>query len=238
MKHTSHLPKLIFQGALTVLLVCSAGALALDPDATGSLSMTYHEKNGTRKTSSDFSIIRDKGGYTVSVRSTRDKEPVKEELLCDSAWATLQWHYWCGNNTDIVSKRCGDTLVLAGVQQGKSVMKKLYIDGHPWYQLITMGMQTVSADSAGKSKFWAICLDGPAKLQVAPFNVVAITTGSQPGNPGISCRRVHIRIAGVFNRCWDGYYFIRVDNGGFVYYEGYRLGSKKPMGTIDVVPKG
>jgi hypothetical protein len=118
---------------------------------------------------------------------------------------------------------------------GKQVSKILSIDGNPWYQLVTMAMQTIAADSAIKAKYWAVSIEGLAVLKAVPFRVAAIVNTPLPGRPELLCRRVQARLDGIFGRFWDGYYFIRSDNGSFVHYEGYRLGSKGIYGTIDIL---
>jgi hypothetical protein len=234
MNHISSMPIHIFSRAISGMFACFAVAWSITSLACP-LSMTYQEVDRGVEKIANFSIVRDQTGYSVAILSTQGKEQTREELLCDSTWNTLRWHYRSDNNTDIVFKRCGDSIVLTGILRGKPVSKILGIDEHPWYQLITLGMRAVSADSAKDVKFWAVSIDGPVVLKAVPFRVVAITDTSLPGHPEIWCRCAQVKLDGVFGRLWNGYYYIRSDNGRFVHYEGYRLGSKKPAGTIDVV---
>lgn len=218
-----------------VLFACITGAGSITAAPTGPLRMTYREIDRGVEKVADFSIVRDQTGYDISIRSTQGTERMREELCCDSAWRTTQWHYRADDNTDIVFKRSADSIVLNGILRGKPVSKILRIDTHPWYQVVTMGMQTIAVDSAQGAKYWAVSIDVPAVLKAVPFRVVAIADTSLPGHLEIQCRRVQVKLDGVFGRLWDGFYFIRSDNGRFVYYEGYRFGSKKPTGTIDII---
>ncbi len=234
MKHFSSMPMKHFPPAV-VLLACITGAGSITVALTGPLCMTYREIDRGVEKVADFSIVRDQTGYDISIRSTQGTERMREELRCDSVWRTTRWHYRSDNNTDIVFKRFADSIALNGILRGKPVSKILRIDAHPWYQVVTMGMQAIAADSAQGAKFWAVSIDGPAVLKAAPFRVVTIADTSLPGHPKIQCRRVQVKLDGVFGRLWDGFYFIRSDNGRFVHYEGYRFGSKKPTGTIDIM---
>jgi hypothetical protein len=234
MNHISSMPIKFFFRAISGMFACIAVAWAVTPPA-GPHSMTYREFDRGIEKIACFSIVRDQTGYSVSILSTQGKEQTREELFCDSTWRTLRWHYRSDNNTDIDFKRCGESIVLTGILRGKPVSKNLGIDKHPWYQLVTLGMAAVSADSAAGVKFWAVSIDGPAILKAVPFRVAAITDTSLPGHPEIRCRCVQVKLDGILGRFWNGYYYIRSDNSRFVHYEGYRLGSKKPAGTIDVV---
>jgi hypothetical protein len=235
MNHIFIMRKRMIPGALAAVFTCIACAWPVTPLATGQRFMTYREFDRGDQKTANFSIVATRTGDSISIQTIKGKEHIGEELLCDAAWRTTWWHYCSNDNTDLVSRRRGDSILLNGRLKGKPVSKVLAIDTHPWYQLVTMGMQTIAADSAAGSKYWAVSIEGLAVLKAAPFKVVAIVDTVLPGHPEISCRRVQAKIDGFFGRFWDGYYFIRRDNGRFIHFEGYRTGSKKSSGTIDVV---
>jgi hypothetical protein len=198
-------------------------------------AMTYHEiDRGVEKTAR-FTIVRDRAGFHVFIVTTTGKAQIREELLCDSAWRTSWWRFQGSDSTTITSQRSGNVISLEGVLHGRPVSRKLSIDAHPWYQLVTMGMEIIAADSAANAEYWAVSIEGIAELKAAPFRVAGIADTSLPGHPEIHCRRVRVRLAGLFGRFWEGSYFVRLDNGRFIHFEGVRFGSKNPAGTIDVV---
>ena len=203
--------------------------------AADTTSFTYKELNRGVLSMADFSVVRNRDGNTISVSSTKGKERIRQELLCDSTFATLQLRYQSDLNTQILFRRNADRIELAGSLRGKQVKKTLKIDSHPWYQIVPLGLQTVSRDSAGRSKFWAVSVEKPVALKAVCFRVAEIADALLPGRREIACRRFHLKIEGLLTQIWVGDYFIGREDHAFVYYQGYSFGSKKPTETIEVV---
>lgn len=222
--------KIILPILALLVAVGRTSAYPLVPQA-----MTYHEIDRGLEKTARFTITSDKSGFHVSIVTTTDKAQIREELLCDSAWRTYWWHYRGSDHTDIIAERRGNGIDLSGTLQGKPVSRKLSIDAHPWYQLVTMGMETIAADSAAGAEYWAVSIEGIAELKAAAFRVAGIADTCLPGHPEVRCRRVKVRLSGLFGRFWEGSYFMRLDNGRFIHFQGIRFGSKNPAGTIDVV---
>ena len=193
----------------------------------------YNEVDRGVASRADFSVARVKNGYAISVQSTKDSGGSKQELLCDSTFATFSWHYQSAPGTDISFLRNADRIEVSGVFKGKRVRKDLTIDTHSWYQVVPLGLQTVSRDDAGRLKFWAVSLEEPARLKAVCFLVTKTDTASMPGKPEVACRRFHVKIEGLPACIWAGEYFIRRKDNVFVYYQGFLYGAKKPTGTIE-----
>jgi hypothetical protein len=198
-------------------------------------TFTYKEVDRGVPTTSDFSVVSSGGGYQISVSATKGKARSRQDIVCDSTYATLQFRYQSDPNTDISFRRNADHIELIGALPGNQVKKVLTIDNHPWYQVVPLGLQTVSRDSGGRSKFWAVSVEQPAELKAVCFSIAGIASAPQPGRPEIACRRFHMKIEGLFTQIWVGDYFIRREDHVFVCFQGYSFGSKKPTGTIDVV---
>lgn len=198
---------------------------------------TYKEIDRGTASRADFTVARVKNGYTISVQSTKDSGGSKQELICDSTFATLSWHYKSASGTDISFLRNADRIALSGVFKGKQVRKDLTIDTRPWYQIVPLGLQTVSGDGAGSIKFWAVSLEEPARLKAVCFLVTNTDTASMPGRPEVACRCFHVKIEGLLTCIWAGEYFIRCKDNVFVYYQGFLYAAKKPSGTIEAVPR-
>jgi hypothetical protein len=196
---------------------------------------TYKELSHGVVSLADFSVVRNRDEYHISVNSTKGNERITQDLLCDSTFSTLWWHYQSDQNTDISFRRNGDRIELSGDLLGKQVKKSLTIDSHPWYQIVPLGLQTVSRDSAGRSKFWAVSVEKPVALKAACFRVAEIADAPLPGRREIACRRFHLKIEGLLTQIWVGDYFVGREDHAFVYYQGYSFGSKKPTETIEVV---
>jgi hypothetical protein len=233
MKHFLKMPPKKICLAMVGVLLSFCGIQAAVPAPR---TISFRETEGGVEKTAWYVINRNQTGYSISITTNKGNEQILEELHCDSAWRTSWWHYRsAGSSTDLTAKRSGDSIGLSGFLRGKPVTKTLCIDGSPWYQLVTMAMQTIAADSAIKARYWAVSIEGLAVLKAVPFRVATIIDTPLPGHPEIVCRRVQARLDGIFGRFWDGYYFVRSDNGSFVHYEGYRLGSKGTYGTIDIM---
>ena len=215
--------------AALLALCVSAACTAETP------TFTYKELNHGVASTADLTVVRSRDGYRVSICSTKGSERARQELLCDSTFATRQWHYQADPGTDIALRRNGGKIELSGTLHGKPVTKTLTIDSHPWYQIIPLGLQTVSQDSVGRSKFWAVSLEEPAVLKAGCFCVEGIANAPLPGHPETACRRFRVKIAGLLTQVWVGEYFLRQDDHTFVYFQGYSFGAKKPTGTIEAL---
>jgi hypothetical protein len=202
------------------------------PDTT---AFTFKEMDRGVRSTLEYMVIRTPEGYHITGNSTNDKERAVQELFCDSTYATLQWHYTTDLHTDISFQRKGNSIELTGLLRGTQVKKKLKIDSRPWYQIVPLGLQTLSQDSSGRSKFWAVSLKEPAVLKAVCFYVADVTYAPLPGHPEIACRCFHLKIQGVPSAFWVGDYFLRKADNVFIYYEGHSFTSKKPVGTIDVI---
>jgi len=213
---------------VTLLLTCLSSIRAQD-----TASFTYKELNRGVLSVADFLVVHDRGGYAISVSLTKNKERIRQELVCDSTFATIRWSYVSDANTDISFRRIADRIEVRGTFQGKAEKKDLSIDNHPWYQIVPLGLQTVSRDSSGRSKLWAVSLQEPAVLKAVCFCVVGTTNASLPGHPEIACQCFHMKIEGLPSGIWGGDYFIRQSDHVFLYFEGHLFGSKKPTGTIE-----
>ena len=210
---------------LCILALCSANTT----------SFTYKEQNNGVICNTHFIVSANHEGYTVSASSTNDKEQIRQEIVCDSTFATLQWHYQSNLSTNISFQRFGNRIEVQGIFHGRPEKKVLEIEGHPWYQIIPLGLQTVLKDSSGRSKLWAISLQKPAILKPVCFRITESADGHLPGHPEIACHYFHVKIEGLSVRIWFGDYFLRQDNHAFLYYEGHLFGSKKPTETIECV---
>ena len=211
-----------------LLLACISRIFAQD-----STTFSYRELNRGVLSTSDFNVVRSSNGYIILVSSSKDSEQFRQELVCDSTFATQTWHYQSNVNTDISFRRIADRIEVRGTFQGKPEKKELSIDSHPWYQIVPLGLQTVSRDSSGRSKLWAVSLQEPAVLKAVCFCVMGTTNASLPGHPEIACQCFHMKIEGLPSGIWGGDYFIRQSDHVFVYFEGHLFGSKKPTGTIE-----
>lgn len=218
-------------GAYAALYILCLSAVCMADTAT----FTYKELNRGVLSTADFFVVRTPQGYHISICSTKGKERNWQDMVCDSTFATLQWRYRSDQNTEVFFQRNADSIELVGTLRGKPVAKKLTIDNRPWYQVVPLGLQTVSRDSAGQSKFWAVSLEKPAVLKAVCFRVVGTVNAALPGHPEISCRCFHMKIEGLLTQIWKGDYFIRQDGHTFMYYQGYSFGSKKPTGTIEAM---
>jgi len=198
-------------------------------------SFTYKEQNKGVICLTHFIVFANNDDYTILASSTDDKVQIRQEIVCDSTFATLQWHFQSNLNTDISCKRLGDRIELQGIFHGRPEKKVLEIDGHPWYQIIPLGLQAASKDSTGRSKFWAISLQKPAMLKPVGFRITESAKGFLPGYPEIACKCFHVKIEGLSARIWSGDYFLRQDDHAFLYYEGHMFGSKKPTETIESI---
>jgi hypothetical protein len=196
-------------------------------------SFTYKEKKNGVLCSTNFNVSTNHDGYTILISSANDKERIRQEIACDSTFATLQWHYQSNLNTDIFFQRFGDHIEGHGIFHGNQEKKILAIDGHPWYQIIPLGVQAASRDSSGRSKLWAISLQKPAILKAVCFRITGSANVFLPDHPEIACRCFHVKIEGLSARIWAGDYFFRRDDHVFLYYEGHLFGSKKPTETIE-----
>src|SRR5271157_1250794 len=85
---------------VTLLLTCLSSIRAQD-----TASFTYKELNRGVLSVADFLVVRDCGGYAISVSLTRGKERIRQELVCDSTFATIWWRYVSDANTDISFRR-------------------------------------------------------------------------------------------------------------------------------------
>jgi len=213
-----------------LLVLCLSGVCMAD-----TATFTYKEVERGVPATSDFSVVREGHGYHISVSAIKGKARSRQDIICDSTYATLELRYQSDLNTDISFRRNADRIELTGALRGKRIKKTLTIDNHPWYQVVPLGLQTASRDSAGRSKFWAVSIEQPAELKAVRFCVAGIDSASQPGHPEIACRRFHMKIEGLLTQIWVGDYFMRQDDHAFVYFQGYSFGSKKPTGTIEVV---
>ncbi|MGA2506094.1 MAG: hypothetical protein ABSF80_01280 [Chitinispirillaceae bacterium] len=218
-------------GVYAALYILCLSAVCMADTAT----FTYKELNRGVLSTADFSVVRTQEGYHISICSTEGKKRIRQDMVCDSTFATLQWRYQSDQNTEISFRRNADRIELVGTLRGKPVIKNLTIDSRPWYQVVPLGLQTVSRDSAGKSKFWAVSLEQPAVLKAVCFHVAGTANAALPGHPEIPCRCFHMKIEGLLTQIWKGDYFIRQDDHTFMYYQGYSFGSKKPTGTIEAV---
>jgi len=208
--------------------------LSLICQAADTATFTYKEfRHDALLSSADFSVVKVNDGYHISIRAIKSKEKISQDMICDSTYNTLQWQYVSDANTDLMFKRNSGKIELSGTLNGKAVHKSLTIDSDPWYQIVPLGLQTISRDSAGRSKFWAISLDEMAMLKPVCFCIAAISDAPLPIHPETPCSRLHIRINGVFTQIWNGDYFIRKNDHTFAYYQGFMYGSKKPSGTIE-----
>jgi hypothetical protein len=196
-------------------------------------TFTYKELNHGALSTSDFNVVRNGRGYTILVSSLKDGEQSKQEIACDSTFATQTWHYRSNRNTDISLQRISDNIEVTGTFHGKPQKKTLAIDGHPWYQIVPLGLQTASRDSSGRSKLWAISLEEPAMLKAVCFCVGGISSGIPPNHPETNCFCFHMNIEGLPGAIWTGDYFIRRKDHIFMYFEGHMYGSKKPTATIE-----
>ncbi len=181
MKHFLKMPpKKICLAMVGVLLsFCGIQAALPAPRTIG-----FRETEGGVEKTAWYVINRNQTGYRISITTNKGNEQIMEELLCDSAWRTSWWHYRsAGSSTDLTAKRSGDSIGLSGFLRGKPVTKTLCIDGNPWYQLVTMAMQTIAADSAIKARYWAVSIEGLAVLKAVPFRVATIIDTPLPGHP-------------------------------------------------------
>jgi hypothetical protein len=198
-------------------------------------TFTYKELNRGALSTSDFNVVRTIRGYAISVSSLKDGEQSKQEIACDSTFATQTWHYQSNRNTDISFTRVLDRIEVTGTFHGKPQKKTLAIDGHPWYQIVPLGLQTASRDSSGRSKLWAVSLEEPAVLKAVCFCVTGISNEILPYHPETNCFCFHMNIEGLPGTIWTGDYFIRRKDHTFVHFEGHLYGSKKPTGTIESI---
>jgi hypothetical protein len=220
----------------TLCIVILSGTLFISafcmPDT---VTFTFKELDRGTQSTSDYTVIRTHEGYHITVVTTKEKERATQDILCDSAFATLQWHYTSDVHTDILFRRNADNIELSGTFQGKQVQTILKIDKRPWYQIVPLGLQTISADSANRSRFWAVSLKKPAVLKAVCFCVISITNTALPEHPEIVCRRFHMKIEGLPTPFWTGDYYLRKNDNTFMYFEGHSFGAKKPSGTIEVL---
>jgi hypothetical protein len=198
-------------------------------------TFTYKELNRGVLSTSDFHVVRNSQGYTILVSASKNGEQSKQEIACDSTFTTQTWHYQSNRNTDIFFTRVLDHIEVTGTFHGKPQKKTLAIDGHPWCQIVPLGLQTASRDSSGRSKLWAISLEEPAVLKAVCFCVAGISNELLPHHPEISCLCFHMNIQGLPGAIWTGNYFIRLKDHVFVYFEGHMYGSKKPTATIESI---
>lgn len=218
---------------ITLFFICLSTA---DPADTATFS--YKELNRGVLSMSDFHVVRNSQGYTILVSASKDKEQSKQEIACDSTFATQTWHYQSNRNTDIFFTRVLDRIDVTGTFHGKPQKKTLAIDGHPWYQIVPLGLQTASRDFSGRSKLWAIGLEEPAVLKAVCFCVAGISNELLPYHPEISCLCFQMNIQGLPGKIWTGDYFIRRKDHAFVYFEGHLYGSIKPTATIESIIHG
>jgi hypothetical protein len=218
--------------ATFITLVFIWSSIAHPADTT---TFTYKELNRGVLCVTDFSVVRIHNGYALTASSTKNEENSRQELVCDSTFATQTWHYQSNRNTDIFFQRIADRIEVQGTFQGKPEKKVLVIDSHPWYQIIPLGLQTASRDSFGRSKLWAISLEEPAVLKAVCFCVAGISNEILPYHPEISCLCFQMNIQGLPGTIWTGDYFIRRKDHIFMYFEGHMYGSKKPTTTIESI---
>jgi hypothetical protein len=128
-----------------------------------------------------------------------------------------------------------DRIEVMGTFHGKPQKKTLSIDGHPWYQIVPLGLQTASRDSSGRSKLWAVSLEEPAVLKAVCFCVAGISNEIPRYRPETDCFCFHMNIEGLPGTIWTGDYFIRRKDHVFVYFEGHMYRSKKPTATIESI---
>ncbi|HEX7509941.1 MAG TPA: hypothetical protein VF335_01465, partial [Chitinivibrionales bacterium] len=71
-------------------------------------TFTYKDVDRGVLTTSDFSVVSSGGGYQISVSATKGKARSRQDIVCDSTYATLQLRYQSDPNTDISFRRNAD----------------------------------------------------------------------------------------------------------------------------------
>jgi hypothetical protein len=196
-------------------------------------SFTYKEWDQKMFSTADFTMTRVSDGYSISIVSMKGATHITQNMICDSALATRQWHYKSDQNTDISLCRNGDYIEISGVFQGKPIDKKLTIDHGPWFQIVPLGLETASRDTSGRSNLWAVSLEQPAMLKAVCFHIVKMANSPLPDHPEIPCTRFSMSIKGLPCHIWTGDYFIRQSDHVFLRCQGYAFGSRKPTNSIE-----
>lgn len=197
---------------VSVLFLCLSSAL---------LAKTFYYKQyeGDRVIKIKWVLTRQPDS-TYQILSFNDTDGITHDMLCDSRFSTLKWHYvdsLAGSDFWVIRK--GARLECQGILEGNKTNTTHHIGDQLWYQFHGFALSAFVHSGDQKRKFISLRPSTltPHKLCI---NRKELSTVNLNGNQ-YEAVVVKIKLSGLLSLFWSGTYYFRVADALFLKYSGY-----------------
>lgn len=205
------------------LFVC---VFMVDLTSASERSLVYHEyaREGEDEAAVSKTSVQHKGLPRGQMSISRQKQGeacmTKDEFVLDKDLSSQSWRRVCvAEDTDILSVREGDILVVKGKLKGESIDKEIELGGQQLHIYPKYSLSKFALSGMHKMKFWTLRRDELSKLPMQAINKG--TTTVMVNGQEEEVVRIYYSITGKLRKkYYNRNYYYRTSDGLFLRKEG------------------
>jgi hypothetical protein len=165
-------------------------------------------------------VLTQQPNKTFQILSFNDTDGITHDMLCDSSFSTLKWHYVDSvANSNFWVVRKGSVLECQGMLEGQKISITHDIGNQLWYQFHGFAFSAFVRSGDKKRTFISL---RPSTLTAHELSIKRKKLSSIKLNDHrYDAVVLKIKLSGLLSLFWSGTYYFRCSDALFLKYSGY-----------------
>ena len=198
------------------LIIWPWGVSALVSGHDGLCDETYYYRNITGDTASKIKWeLKKTDVFTLNYQTATSQDVIITGPDFDTrSWQVINKM----EDTCLLAKRVGQTIVMKGRYRGNPIDKTLTVDPNPWYQSTSLSLRGFIASDDSERIFWTIRPGTLTAHKIKATKQEVLPTDTATGQR--SLLRIRLSLTGILAPFWKSDYWFSVPEGVFQRFEG------------------